>query len=136
MDKMHSQRGKKVKFTGVVDVETVIVIVPIPSVLFPLEQTGRCGTDVNVIHQKPGSHCALNSVASGIFVPAVLYDAIYKTDPSLEEVIESLSGKVCRLTKVGKQLRSSGMAISASARGFLLSSMGHIVSPGTVIGNC
>ena len=99
MDKMHSQRGKKVKFTGVVDVETVT---DIPSVLFLWEQAGRGGIDVNVIHQKPGSHCALNSVANGIYVPAIFYDALYKTDPSLEEVVDSLSGKVGRLTKVGE----------------------------------
>jgi hypothetical protein len=101
LDKMHSQQGKRVKFTGSKGVELGIWF----------ETIRPCGLGVNplpwgtvspviITHQKHGSLCALNSVANGISVPAILYDALFAVDPPLEQVVNSLNDKVGVLTKV------------------------------------
>jgi hypothetical protein len=101
LDRMHSQQGQRVMFTGSVGVETGIWFETIrPSGLGVTSLPNGTVLPVIIIHQKHGSHCALNSVANGIGVPAILYDGLFAVDPPLEQVIFSLKDKVGLLTKV------------------------------------
>ena len=101
LDKLHSQQRERVKFTGSVGVETGSCAETFHHVLGVNSLSCRTVSPLTIIHQKHGSHCALNSVANGIGVPAILYDAIFAVDPPLEQVITRLRQKVGVLTKVG-----------------------------------
>jgi hypothetical protein len=82
LDEMHSKQGKRVKFTGSVGVEKVNCVDSTqPHVLAVNCPPYGPVSPVIIIHQKHGSHCALNSVANGISIPAVLYDALFAVDP-------------------------------------------------------
>ena len=101
LDEMHSKQGKRVKFTGSVGVDNGNCVDSVPPHLQPVNRLPWGPVSpVIIVHQNRGSHCALNSVANGIRVPAILYDGLFAVDLPLEQVITSLRDKVGLLTKV------------------------------------
>ena len=103
LERMHSTPCKRVKFTGAVGNGSVTCSDPIRhcdlELVFPAY---GYGTPANIAHQTPGTHCALNSVANGIKIPANLYFSLFSLDPDLEKVIFSLRSVVGHLTKVSQ----------------------------------
>jgi hypothetical protein len=101
LDRMHSTLGRKVKFTGAVGdgggTWKLSVRHCDRGILFPASGHGM---PMNIAHQTPGSHCALNSVANGIHIPAEKYFSLYLVNLGLEQVIHALRSDVGHLTKV------------------------------------
>ena len=103
LDRMHSMPAQKVKFTGGVGTQFLHELHPTPHNKLGLDLlSGGYGSTVPIAYQRPDTHCALNSVANGIEIPAKTYFSLYELDLGLEGVIHSLRNKLGHLTKVSQ----------------------------------